>query len=79
MALSLATVQAQIDAIETAIASGQLQVGYGDKTVRYRDLAEMMQTLAWLQRKEAQLLGATGGSRQIRMVTGDGHGKTSGS
>lgn len=74
MALELAEVDAQIDALERCIATGQLQVSYGDKSVRYRDLAEMQKTLQWLESKREQLGGtARTGGRQIRMVTRDGY------
>lgn len=73
MALDLAEVELQIDALERCIATGQLQVSYGDKSVRYRDLAEMQKTLAWLESKREQLGGTERtGARQIRMVTRDG-------
>lgn len=74
MALSLETISARIGALEEAIASGQLQVGYEDKTVRYRDLSEMFSVLQWLKNKQSELEGGRAAPRQIRMVTGDGYG-----
>ncbi len=35
--------QAQIDAIEAAIASGELTVRFGDRTVTYRSMEELLQ------------------------------------
>lgn len=38
----MAWTQAQLDALETAIASGSLRVKFADKDVTYRSLDEMM-------------------------------------
>ncbi|MFN5174825.1 MAG: phage head-tail joining protein [Holosporaceae bacterium] len=38
----MAFTQAQLDALETAIASGTLEVKTGDKSVRYHSLDEMI-------------------------------------
>ncbi|HOQ47741.1 MAG TPA: hypothetical protein PLA43_10745 [Bryobacteraceae bacterium] len=38
--------QQQLDAIETAIASGELTVRFGDRTVTYRSMAELLQARA---------------------------------
>lgn len=76
MALTLEAVLAQIDTLETAIATGQLSVAYADRRVQYRDLNEMFRALDWLTRKAASLAGTTVVARQIRMVTGDGHGSS---
>jgi len=38
--------QAQIDAIEAAIASGELTVRFGDRTVTYRSMEELLQARA---------------------------------
>ena len=38
----MAFTQAQLDALETAIASGTLEVRYGDKTVRYQSTSDMI-------------------------------------
>ena len=74
MGLTLSQVTARITALEDALSSGQLQVGYEDKTVRYRDFADMQATLEWLKSKEAELGGTRARPRQIRMVTRDGYG-----
>lgn len=39
----MAFTQAQLDKLEEAIATGALEVEYGDKRVRYRSMAEMLQ------------------------------------
>lgn len=41
----MAFTQAQIDALEDAIAQGVLEVYYGEKKIRYRDLDEMEKIL----------------------------------
>jgi 5-keto 4-deoxyuronate isomerase len=38
----MAFTQAQIDALDTAIASGTLRVRHGDKDITYRSVDEMM-------------------------------------
>lgn len=38
----MAFTQAQLDALETAIASGTLEVRYGNKTVRYQSTSDMI-------------------------------------
>lgn len=76
MALSEAVVNARIDALELAMATGQLEVSYADKTVRYRTFDEMERALGFLKRKRDELTGTgrSAGSRQIRIYTGDGYG-----
>lgn len=39
----MAYTQAQLDALEVALAQGALKVEYGDKSVTYRSLSEMNQ------------------------------------
>lgn len=38
----MAFTQQQLDALETAIASGTLEVRVGDKSVRYQSMAELI-------------------------------------
>lgn len=38
----MAFTQAQLDALEAAIASGTLEVRYGEKSVRYQSTADMI-------------------------------------
>jgi len=42
----MAWTQQQVDAIETAIASGELTVRFGDRTVTYRSMEELLQARA---------------------------------
>ncbi len=39
----MAWTQAQLDAVEAAIASGELTVRFGDRTVTYRSMDELLQ------------------------------------
>jgi hypothetical protein len=50
----MAFTQAQLDALDEAIASGTLRVKYADKEVTYRSLAEMMQLRDFMARKLGQ-------------------------
>jgi DNA-directed RNA polymerase subunit H (RpoH/RPB5) len=61
----MAATNAQITALEEAIASGTTSVEYGDKKVVYRSLAEMRQILAELKLEFAGLPRI----RQVRVVT----------
>jgi len=42
----VAWTQQQLDAIEAAIASGELTVRFGDRTVTYRSMDELLQARA---------------------------------
>ncbi len=42
----MAWTQSQLDAIESAIASGELTVRFGDRTVTYRSMDELLQARA---------------------------------
>lgn len=42
----MAYTQQQLDALESAIAEGALEVAYGDKKVKYRSLDEMLRIAA---------------------------------
>ncbi|MEM9681650.1 MAG: hypothetical protein AAF942_00155 [Pseudomonadota bacterium] len=59
----MAYTQAQVDALEEAIASGALQVRYADRTVMYRSLDEMERILS---RMKAEVNGTTR-TRQVRV------------
>jgi DNA-binding FadR family transcriptional regulator len=50
--------QQQLDAIETAIASGELTVRFGDRTVTYRSMAELLQARAVIREALAAEAGA---------------------
>jgi hypothetical protein len=45
----MAFTQAQIDALQAAIAQGVLTVQFADRTVTYRSLREMRDTLAMME------------------------------
>jgi hypothetical protein len=45
----VAWTQQQLDAIEAAIASGELTVRFGDRTVTYRSMDELLQARAVIQ------------------------------
>lgn len=45
--------QADVDALKGAIAGGEKRVTYRDITIEYRDLPEMLQTLAVMEREVA--------------------------
>lgn len=59
---------AQITALEAAIATGALQVRYGDRSVTYRSLDEMRSVLAELK---GQVQGVVR-TRQVRLRTNKG-------
>ena len=58
----MAFTQAQIDALEKAIAEGTTRVKYQDREVTYRYLEEMMQILNMMKKS----LGLTSG--QIKVI-----------
>ena len=60
--IALATMQAQLDALRTAYASGSQTVSYGDKSVTYRGLEEMRAAIAAL---ENQINGERGVGKSI--------------
>lgn len=64
MALTAGQIQARIDSIQTAIASGVLIARHGDTSTQFRDLDDMNSILAQLQ---AQLADAQGVTRKRRV------------
>ena len=60
--IALATMQAQLDALRTAYASGTQTVSYGEKNVTYRDMDSMRAAIAAL---ENQLNGQQGVGKSI--------------
>ena len=54
----MAWTQNDIDALKTAIATGQLLVRSGDRSIQYRSLAEMRETLRLM---EADVAGGAAG------------------
>jgi hypothetical protein len=51
----MAFTQAQVDVLEAAIASGALEVRYGDKLVRYQSASEMKATLRRMKLELGQI------------------------
>jgi hypothetical protein len=66
----MAFTQAQITALEKAIATGATRVRYGDRDVQYRDLEEMERLLA----KMKLSLAGTTKMRQVRVNAVKGFG-----
>jgi hypothetical protein len=58
--------QAQLDALNTIIASGVEGAGYGDKRTDFRSLADLRQIANTMQE---ELDGGSGRMRQIRMYS----------
>jgi len=67
----MAWTQAEINALKTAIAKGEKQVTFADRSVTYRNLDEMLKALAIM---EAEVAVGTGTSRprQYGVVTRSG-------
>lgn len=57
----MAWTQTQIDALRAAIASGKRTVTYGDKSVTYQSLEEMIALLRLMESEVAASGGASGG------------------
>jgi hypothetical protein len=55
----MAWTQTQLDAIEAAIASGELTVRFGDRTVTYRSMEELLQARAVVKESLATEAGTT--------------------
>lgn len=60
-------IQAQIDAITTAIATGVLRIQIDGMAKEYRSAKDMQNTLAWLQGQLAIVNGTKPRARQYRM------------
>ena len=61
----------QLDALRRALVTGERRVSFGDKTVEYRSVEEL---LAAMRTVEAELARAAGArpTRQVRITTGKG-------
>jgi hypothetical protein len=55
----MAWTQTQLDAVEAAIASGELTVRFGDRTVTYRSMDELLQARAVIKDSLAAEAGTT--------------------
>jgi len=67
----MAWTQADVDKLKRAIAQGASSVRFADRSVEYRDLREMRETLAMMESE----VGAAAGRkrrRQIRFATSSG-------
>ena len=67
MARTLATVQAEIDEIKGAIATGALRVRFNDRDVTYRTLTEMERVATALE-SELAVLGGAARTRSIQII-----------
>jgi hypothetical protein len=61
----MAFTQAQLDALDEAIATGSLEVRYGDKTVKYRALDEMLRIRDAIR----ESVDGTGASNRVTYAT----------
>ncbi len=72
----MAHTQAQLQALETALAKGEKRVTFGDKTVEYRTVDELKAAIDLVKRDLLEQAVATGqwpgAPRQIRVTTGKG-------
>ena len=63
--------QADLDTIKQAIASGELEVAYGDQKVRYRSVYELTKAQAMIE-KELAAANNSRPSRQFRVNVSKG-------
>ncbi|CAJ0899392.1 phage head-tail joining protein [Ralstonia flatus] len=72
----MAYAEAQLQALETALAKGERRVSFGDKTVEYRSVDELMAAIREVKRGLLQQAAETGllpgAPRQIRVTTHKG-------
>ena len=66
----MAYTEAQLQALETALAKGERRVSFGDKTVEYRTVAELQAAIRTVEAEIARGSGTP--KRQIRVTTGKG-------
>ncbi|MCK6435981.1 phage head-tail joining protein [Rivihabitans pingtungensis] len=57
----------QLDAVEQALARGERVVRYGDRTVEYRSVDELIRLRDAIRADLAQAVGAVSRSRQLRV------------
>lgn len=68
----MAFTQADVDAIKTAIASGEHEITYGDgRRIQYRSVAELQSALQLAQNEVAAAAGTTK-KRTVRFQTSKG-------
>ena len=72
----MAYTQAHLDALEAALVKGEKRVTFGDKTVEYRSVDELMAAISAVKRDLFEQAVDTGlwpgAPRQIRITTGKG-------
>jgi len=72
MLLRMALSQTQIDALEAALAVGELRVKLADREVTYRSISELSTALAYAKGQQAIDAGAAPGARhQLADFTSD--------
>lgn len=67
MARTLVTVQAELDDIKSAIATGALRVRFSDRDITFRTLAEMERVASALE-SELAVLGGAARTRSIQII-----------
>lgn len=60
----------QYQALKAAIAGGELQVRYADRSVTYRSVAEMLQILRLMENELGMNADTTGGRRLTSFTKG---------
>ena len=72
----MAYTEAQLQALETALAKGEHRVSFGDKTVEYRSVEELRQAILAVERDLYEQAADTDlwprAPRQIRVTTAKG-------
>lgn len=72
----MAYTQADLEALEAALAKGEKRVTFGDKTVEYRSVAELREAILAVRHELERMNAATGliprAPRQIRVTTSKG-------
>ncbi|TDQ43802.1 MULTISPECIES: phage head-tail joining protein [Burkholderiales] len=72
----MAYTQADLDALQAALAKGEKRVSFGDKTVEYRSVEELQAAIRQVKRELFEQAVATGlwpgAPRQIRLHTTKG-------
>lgn len=66
----MAYTQEQYQALKAAIAGGELQVRYADRSVTYRTVAEMLQILRLMENELGLSADTTGGRRLTSFTKG---------
>ena len=72
----MAYTESQLQALESALVKGERRVSFGDKTVEYRSVDELMAAIREVRRGLQQQAAETGllpcAPRQIRVTTSKG-------